>query len=222
MKALLQRWQAMVPREQWLTLGVGFALLGMLYVLLVADPLALRQKQLNGQLQGAKARLLEAQTQRAELQRKREQDPNLGMRSSLLLAQAEHERLLDGIDHETAALFDPPTMRRVLEDLLRAQPGLNLMAVESFSAPLEVPGEAEPAKDEKAVAPAVSLYRHGVRLTLEGGYFELIAYLQAVQATGWRLHWQQLDYQVDAGGSGRASIRLELYTLSRQAGWVGV
>ena len=113
-------------------------------------------------------------------------------------------------------------MRRVLEDLLRAQPGLNLMAVESFSAPLEVPGEAEPAKDEKAVAPAVSLYRHGVRLTLEGGYFELIAYLQAVQATGWRLHWQQLDYQVDAGGSGRASIRLELYTLSRQAGWVGV
>ena len=73
-----------------------------------------------------------------------------------------------------------------------------------------------------AVAPAVSLYRHGVRLTLEGGYFELIAYLQAVQASGWRLHWQQLDYQVDAGGSGRASIRLELYTLSRQAGWVGV
>ena len=40
MNKWLQRWQGMAPREQWLTYGVGLAPLGMLYLLLVGDPLS--------------------------------------------------------------------------------------------------------------------------------------------------------------------------------------
>lgn len=223
MKDWQQRWKALAPREQWLTLGVGLALLGMFYLLLVGDPLALRQKQLQGQLQGTQARLLEAQAQRIELKRQQEQDPNLALRSGLLLAQAEEARLLAGIDGETALLIDPPTMRRLLEDLLQARPGLALRKVESFSAPLELPEpQAQAQADAEAVPAPVLLYRHGMRLELEGGYFELLEYLQAIETSGWRLHWQRLDYQVGEGGAARAAIRLELYTLSRKAGWIGV
>ncbi|HJE29851.1 MAG TPA: MSHA biogenesis protein MshJ, partial [Pseudomonas nitrititolerans] len=59
-------------------------------------------------------------------------------------------------------------------------------------------------------------------LTLEGGYFELLTYLNAIQASGWRLHWDSLDYEVGEAGAGRARIILDLHTLSRDAGWVGV
>ncbi len=117
-------------------------------------------------------------------------------------------------------------MRALLEELLRDQPKLKVVALESFSEPLKVPGsDSAPAKGDKAepVAPAaVMLYRHGVRLKLEGGYFDLLRYLQAIQDSGWTLNWDSLDYAVGEGGPGRAQISLQLYTLSRQAGWIGV
>ena len=47
-------------------------------------------------------------------------------------------------------------------------------------------------------------------------------YLQAVQNSGWRLHWDSLDYHIDEAGPDKARITLELHTLSREAGWVGV
>jgi hypothetical protein len=66
------------------------------------------------------------------------------------------------------------------------------------------------------------LYRHGLVLQLEGGYFDLLQYLQAVHASGWKLNWDSLDYRVGEAGPGRAKISLKLFTLSRKAGWVGV
>lgn len=220
MNAWLQRWKALAPREQWLALGCALVLLCMAYLLLIGDPLKQRHRHLSAQLQTAQVRLLDAQNARTELQARREHDPDLSLRSSLLLSRAEQERLLAGIEQETSGLVTPLIMRRVLEDLLRAQPGLVVQAAQSFSEPLRLADQrGEPAA---AVEVPVSLYRHGVRLTLEGGYFDLLRYLQAIQGSGWRLHWQHLDYQVGAAGATRASIRLELYTLSRQAGWVGV
>jgi MSHA biogenesis protein MshJ len=68
----------------------------------------------------------------------------------------------------------------------------------------------------------VVLYRHGLRLQLQGGYFDLLSYLQAIQGSGWMLNWDSLDYRVGKAGPGQAQISLKLYTLSRQAGWVGV
>ena len=79
-------------------------------------------------------------------------------------------------------------MKALLQDLLRRQPHLQMVALQSFSAPLELPtSSTEAAKD--APPAAVSFYRHGLRLTLQGGYFDLLDYLQAVQNSGWRLHW---------------------------------
>jgi len=42
MNKWLQRWQAFAPREQWLCFAVGLGLVVMLYMMLVADPLAAR------------------------------------------------------------------------------------------------------------------------------------------------------------------------------------
>ena len=108
-------------------------------------------------------------------------------------------------------------MKALLQDLLRRQPHLQMVALQSFSEPLELPASATDAPPA-----TVSFYRHGLRLTLQGGYFDLLDYLQAVQNSGWRLHWDSLDYHIDEAGPDKARITLELHTLSREAGWVGV
>ncbi|OYW87723.1 MAG: MSHA biogenesis protein MshJ, partial [Pseudomonadales bacterium 32-61-5] len=111
-------------------------------------------------------------------------------------------------------------MKALLQDLLRNQAKLKLVALQSSSAPLELP-RAAPATQEQQASPVV-FYRHGVQLTLEGGYFDLLTYLKAIEASGWRLHWDRLDYEVGENGHDRARVTLDLHTLSRDAGWVGV
>ncbi|HYQ38282.1 MAG TPA: MSHA biogenesis protein MshJ [Pseudomonas sp.] len=244
MNPLLQRWHALAPREQWLACAVALLVPAMAWLLLGHDPLAQRLRQLESERQGAETRRLEARTALAELQARAAVDPDLAQRQALLAAQAVRDGQLDALARETAALIDPPRMQQVLQDLLQTRPGLRLLGLESFSAPLTLPApppaeglppaagqlaSAAPAsvRADAAPAPAPILYRHGMRLTLEGSYFELRDYLrdierQSLAEGGRRLFWERLDYQVGAAGPGKARIVVELYTLSREAGWVGV
>lgn len=219
--SLRKRWQALAPREQWLCFLVGLALLLMLYVLLVAEPLAQRISAQENQRRLAEARQMEADNARLELQARLAADPNRPYRQAIAAAEASREQILRRIDEQTSSLVSPSRMKALLQDLLRRQPRLQLVGVESFTAPLELPASATSKKDEASPA-TPDFYRHGVRMTLQGGYFDLLAYLQSVQNSGWRLHWDSLDYHIDEAGPDKARITLELHTLSREAGWVGV
>lgn len=222
MNKLLQRWLVLEPREQWLSYAVALAVVGMLYMLLLGDPLTQRVAKQQALAKAAVLSQQAAQVGLAELQAKLAADPNAPYRSALLTAQASGEQLIGEIDQDTAGLLPPAKMRAVLQELLRAQPKLRLLALQSFSEPLQLATE-QPAKAAELPANApVTLYRHGVKISLEGGYFDLLLYLQAIQASGWKLHWDSLDYQVGEGGPAQAKINLVLYTLSREAGWIGV
>ncbi|MBX9913164.1 MAG: MSHA biogenesis protein MshJ [Pseudomonadaceae bacterium] len=222
MNKLFQRWLLLEPREQWLSYAVALAVVGMLYMLLLGDPLTLRVAKQEALTKTAVLSQQAAQVGLADLQAKLAADPNAPYRSALLTAQASGEQLIGEIDHDTAGLLPPAKMRAVLQELLRAQPKLRLLALQSFSEPLQLAAD-EPVKTADVAAKVpVTLYRHGLKISLQGGYFDLLLYLQAIQASGWKLHWDSLDYQVGEGGPGQAKINLVLYTLSREAGWIGV
>lgn len=229
MNSLLQRWLLLAPREQWLTYAGAMALVGMLYMLLLGDPLTQRGAQQQTLQRSAEARQLRLQVGLADLQAQLAADPNLPYRSVLLAAQAGGEQLIGEIDRDTAGLMPAAQMRGVLEELLRSQANLRLLSLHSFSEPLQLPAVATAS----ATAPAannpantgeapLTLYKQGLKLSLEGGYFDLLSYLQAIQASGWRLHWDSLDYRVGKEAGAPATITLVLYTLSREAGWIGV
>jgi MSHA biogenesis protein MshJ len=219
---LFQRWLLLEPREQWLSYAVALAVVGMLYMLLLGDPLTLRVAKQEALVKTAVLSQQAAQVGLADLQAKLAADPNAPYRSALLTAQASGEQLIGEIDHDTAGLLPPAKMRAVLQELLRAQPKLRLLGLQSFSEPLQLAtDEADKTPAVAAKAP-VTLYRHGLKISLQGGYFDLLLYLQAIQASGWKLHWDSLDYQVGSDGPAQAKINLVLYTLSREAGWIGV
>lgn len=227
-EALRERWQALSIREQWLCLGAALLVPAMFWTLLVHDPLAKAHERQRSLQQAAHARLLTAQTSQADLAARAAADPDRAVREALRAAEAERDRQLNALEQETAALIDPQRMRQVLQDLLQTRPGLRLLGLESFSEPLRLPAALPPpstppaASAAPAVEPAPVLYRHGMRVTFEGSYFEVRDYLRSIEGGDWRLFWERLDYQVGEAGPGRARITLELYTLSREAGWVGV
>ena len=65
-----------------------------------------------------------------------------------------------------------------------------------------------------------SLYRHGVELTLEGRYPELLAYLKALEAMPKRVLWGGLVLKVEQHPT--AVLTLRLYTISRDRNWLEI
>lgn len=81
---------------------------------------------------------------------------------------------------------------------------------------------APPANANTAApdAPAVSLYRHGVQLTVEGSFADLMAYVQALEAMPQRVLWGSVGFKVEQYP--KAALTLQLYTISRERSWLEI
>lgn len=225
MNKWLERWKGLGPREQWLATGVAAAVLVVLYMLLVLDPLSARiaSEQLRQRL--AETRELEARNGVQELQARLAADPNLPLLAALDGAELQRVQLDRRIEAQTQVLLPPERMKQLLQELLRNQKGLQLVELQTSSEPLRLgapaPASVQPEQGAEQ-APAVVLHKHSLELRLEGGYFDLLSYLVALQGSEFRVYWDGLDYEVGEAGHKRASITLRLHTLSRSARFLGV
>src|SRR5690606_8361014 len=136
----------------------------------IADPLALRIKAEQTRERAAQARQLEAGNELRDIQAKLAADPDRTYREALAAAETTRARILQRIDDETSTLVSPARMKVLLQDVLRTQARLKLIELESSSSPLALP-DSESTKQPQAQPAPVVFYRHGLRLTLEGGYF---------------------------------------------------
>lgn len=226
MNKWLQRWNGLAPREQWMGVGIAAVLLVVCYLLLVADPLALRIEAAQKQQGEVETRAQEARNSIQELKVRLDNDPNKPMRLALDAAGLRRGELEQRIEAQTSILLSPQRMKELLQELLRNQPGLSLVELQTSSEPLRLAGDAAPAdpaaQPGSQPAPLVLLHKHSLVLRLEGGYFDLLTYLVALQGSEFRVYWDSLEYEVGEAGHKRASITLQLHTLSRSARFLGV
>jgi MSHA biogenesis protein MshJ len=107
----------------------------------------------------------------------------------------------------TSDLVSPADMLPLLEQLLARHSGLKLRSLQSLG---------RTALDQGTPA----LYRHGVELTVEGRYTDLLDYLKALEASPQRLLWGSLRLQVLQHP--QVQLTLRLHTLSTDAHWVEI
>lgn len=62
----------------------------------------------------------------------------------------------------------------------------------------------------------ISVFKHTVVIRLEGGYFDMVDYLSALENLPWKFYWSELDYHVVEYP--KAIVTLEVYTLSTGKG----
>lgn len=127
----------------------------------------------------------------------------------------------------TSDLVDPREMRLVLEELIRRQSGLRLLAATNLPPqPLFEDKEqggadkASPAAGGATSSSAPKLYRHALVLRIEGRYLDCLAYLQAIERLPWHLYWSRFDLK--AGDYPTNVFTIEVRTLSLDKEWIGV
>ena len=239
---MMQQWQQMSEkfsifslREQLLILLTGSAVIVFMFFTLVIDNNLVDNRHFHQQ----KKQLLSSNKgleQSVEgLQQALTRDPNI-----VLKGQLKHfEQALLNIDQDlltlTSELINPVQMRYALTELLVMQGDVKLLSFELI-APSPLVSAPETAQvnivnnSEQQESAAVvldgagqqplTLYRHGIKLKLQGSYFQLRDYLQQLEKLNWRFFWQDFDYKSLAYP--KSELDIEIYSLSTKRAFIGV
>ena len=123
------------------------------------------------------------------------------------------------------SLVKAADMLPLLDHMLAQSGGLHLRNMQSLprtelaaaAAAAVAPGAAASAAASTSEA-GPALYRHGVELTVEGSYADLLAYLNALEAMPQRVLWGGVQMKV--AQYPKVLLTLRLYTLSMDRGWL--
>lgn len=123
-----------------------------------------------------------------------------------------------------AGLIGPDRMVALLEQMLPRQGSgkvvaLTTLAPQDARTPIAPPPGAASTPAAAATGDGAPLYRHGVEITVEGSYGDLMAWLSSLETLpGPRLLWGGVKLNVDQHPTVRLS--LTVYTLSLDRTWL--
>src|SRR4029077_16375902 len=135
-------------------------------------------------------------------------------------------RQLGGYDKELRGvqqgLVPPNRMGKVLEDMLNRDSHVRLVKLRTLPvASLIEPAAAADAAGAKPPVPGKNLvYKHGIELTVEGAYLDLLEYQARLEKLPWRMFFARTS--VNSADYPKVFMTITLYTLSLEEAWLVV
>lgn len=218
-KQVAERIDALSLRERGM---VFVGVLGLLYALVNAaifPRLQIEEKQLRDRLAAKQQQIATMQTFIHEAALRHGQDPNAAAR-----ARIQSLKQLLGNQAGTSGVVAPSEMAKLVKAVLAHHGSVSLVRLQNLP--------AEPFGNSIAPQPAAAkpvpvsvdtvgtLYRHGVKVEVQGGYVDLVSYLQALERLPWRVMWGEVQLTVEKHPTSR--LTLTLYTLSSERAWIGM
>jgi len=203
------------PRERVLLLAMTVVALA-----LTGDTALLKPVRI--QIGDAKVHLASARSELDKLQQLVEERERLGS-EHLRARQADLESRMTAAESEIHRaqidLVSPQDMAHQLSAILSKFPELRVVGLVS-EPPVAVDENADKSGKTSVNAEArrSMLYEHGLELTLDGRYLDLIAYLELLERTPHKIYWRELDMKVD--GQGVQITKIRFFTLSRGPIWL--
>jgi len=220
---LAVRFNALKPRERVMVFLAGVAIIGGLGFALWIDGAMARQKIVTASVEKHRGDLAQLQRQNAELSRILKQDPDADARKRV----EDLQRQLGGYDKELRGvqqgLVPPNRMGKVLEDMLNRDSHVRLVKLRTLPVVslVEPVAAAADAAGAKPPVPGKNLvYKHGIELTVEGAYLDLLAYQSRLEKLPWRMFFARTS--VNSADYPRVFMTITLYTLSLEEAWLVV
>ena len=219
------RFNKLNERERLMVFLAGIFVIGGIGFMLVVDPAMSRQKILKEGVTRQQLELAQMQAQNADLKRSLGQDPDAASRERIEQLRTE----LNGYDSELRGvqqgLVAPERMVRLLEGMLAGDSRVRLVSLKTLPATSLVEPAAAPEGHASPPVPAPGeekklVYKHGIELTVEGGYVDLVEYQARLEKLPWRMFWARS--RLDASDHPRIRLTLTLYTLSLDKAWLVV
>jgi MSHA biogenesis protein MshJ len=210
------------PRERVMIFAAGVALIAGLCFVLVLDGMLARHKMLAATAEQHRIELAQLQKQNAELSRQLAQDPDADGRKQI----EDLRRRLGSYDTELRGvqqgLVPPNRMVRLLEDMLSRDSHVRLVKLHTLpvTALVEPAGSAAGGVAAKPTALKNLVYKHGIVLTVEGNYLDLLGYQSRLEKLPWRMFFARTN--VNSIDYPKVLMTVTLYTLSLEEAWLVV
>jgi MSHA biogenesis protein MshJ len=177
--------------------------------------------RLSAQIQQNQGETAIAQQQSQILARSLADDPNVALRKQIAAITQQVEEKDATVRSVQKGLVPPTKMAAVLENMLNRSRGVKLVSLKTLPVKTLVERPVEEGAAEAAeVVDEHQVYKHGVEITLQGGYLELADYLARLEQLPWQMFWARTD--MDASDYPRVRVTLTLYTLSLDKAWLVV
>lgn len=245
---LSERVDAMSLRERALIfLAVVLVLLTLVNALLI-DPQLTRQTALSKQTAATQAQTRALQNQIALLATQQKIDPDAALQARLQQLQDEISGADSTLRSFQSGLVSPQQMPALLKDIMQRNRNLRLVSLKTLpkqdlAAAVEEATAltaASPAEDQAAPELAAqqapvqatpppappqpesksAVFRHGVEITVEGSYPDLLHYLAQMESSPWQMFWGKAELKT--GAYPKATLTLTLYTLSLDKAWLTI
>ncbi|MFA7239194.1 MAG: hypothetical protein WC091_03715 [Sulfuricellaceae bacterium] len=220
-----EHWRKFADRVDALALRERVMVFVMMVVILVTpinlfllDPLRAKQKSL---LKDRTARQQEIDALQAQLMgaaSKVQIDPDAENRKRLRELKRKIEELEAPVETAQQSLVSPEKRAFLLGELLAQNPRLRLVSMKTLPATTALENKADPTK--KGSVSTSLVYRHGVQMTVEGNYHDLLQYLETLEKLPWRMVWSAANLKVEEYP--RITLSLTLYTLSLEKTWLSI
>lgn len=202
------------------------AALVIVYVIYAAaiEPAQQRRQQLAAEMQNQREETAALKAQRERLGADAP-DTGLAARRDALARRIEEADARLRVLHKT--LVPAQRMNELLQEMLRADAGLQLVSLRTIEtvpllpdAPKTTPPAAAAGTAPKRAFAEGNVYKHGVEITLRGGYEQLYNYLARLERSPWSMFWSRARLTTETHP--RLTLTLTVYTLSLDKAWFEV
>jgi len=183
------------------------------------DPLLAKQKRLSAQVVQQQEKMKELQAQMQALLQARSDNKlsPLHIRLAQIKQQLQEQ---DGyLQSRRDRLVEPDKMAGLLEQVLSKNDQLQLVELKTLPASLLVE-KPQAADADPQQGLQKQIFKHGVRITVRGGYLDMLRYLTALEKLPAQMFWGEASLRVDKYPD--AVLTLTLYTLSLDKTWLTV
>jgi len=201
-------------RERVVLLICALFVLVFLMNFLVLQPFSKRRDLARSEMEELKVSVAELKGQEALIRARKGSDPDKENRIRLEVLQQESEKLQQQLKANIVNLVSPREMPELLKNLLTQQKKMQLLKLENLAPELLELGQQS---EENTLLP--TLYRHRLRMEFSGNYLTLLRYLRQLEQLPRSMVWEEVE--VESHEYPRATVRLQVYTLSLTEGWIG-
>ncbi|MDZ7925157.1 MAG: hypothetical protein U5M23_14145 [Marinagarivorans sp.] len=229
---LCDRFDSLVVRERILLFGSLVAGIYLVFDTLFIMPATKEVKRLKEEISVIEKKTDQYIAEKNVFDRVSKNDPDADIKRELLKLKGRFLQLESNLAELSLRLVPIERIPVVLTNVSQKTDSVRLKTIQTlkpevidFSAPKRIQlkslanavNTSMEVEDDKHLTPqGKKVYKYGIRIVLEGTYFEVLDFLAALESFEWQFYWEGLDYKVI--NYPRASVELEIYTLSISEG----
>ena len=187
------------------------------------NPLLVKQTALSAQLVQKQEKMKELQAQLQAHSQARRDDQYSPLRTRLAQLKQRLQEQDGYLQSHRDRLVEPDKMAELLEQVLNKNDKLQLVELKTLPASLLVEKPQAAASQSPAAdlsAGQKQVFKHGIQITVRGGYLDMLRYLAALEKMPVQMFWGEVSLSVEKYPD--AVLTLTLYTLSLDKIWLTV